>query len=564
MSEFDINEAGQLENGEAAEVNGEASESLSADETAPAEEVSPAVEDASPVAEEASPIEEASPVEEVPPVEEAHAAAEAAQPTAPQAEQPSSYTYQGAPSQQPSYGYNYSYQQPPVQPQYQPYQQSRGYYQPSTNEYVYSPQPPKKKKGRGGKIAIIAIVCVLAAFVISIGSVSAYNFYNIYFGNRLGTNPYANDRGDSLSGDNNFKLDDYRNEDDDVQGGADDIEVDDSGEENAAPVTAPTVIRDFPSLEQLAAPDDAMSIPDIYDKVSPAVVGVSCSVRNGTQVGTGFVISDDGYVVTNAHVIEDYLSVMIVDADMNEYEAEVIGYDSMTDIAVLKVDPEGKDMVAVELGKSSELRIGELAIAIGNPLGFDLYGTMTTGIISGLNRTVTIDDNTMNLLQTSAVINNGNSGGPLIDAYGRVIGITSAKVSTQYGEGLGFAIPIDEAIPIIENLIKYGYVPGRPSLGITVQNINELMSLYYRMPQGVYVFTVTPDSGADKAGIVAGDIIIAIEGEEVTTSDELNEIKNRYAVGDTVTLTVYRGGENFDVKVVLSESTPDTGSHSHE
>ncbi len=473
----------------------------------------------------------------------------------------------------PAAGYRQQGYQPQGQPQayapqygQQPYpnqnygQPSQGYYSQASNEYIYSPKPPKKKSN-AGKIAIIAISGILAVFVIAIASISAYNFFTLKNGVANGSNLYANKSGGSLTGDNDVILDDYNNENDEIQGGASDIEVvDDEDEdepEDAETSAGPTAIRDFPSLEQLAAPEDAMAIPDIYDKLSPSVVGVSCTVRNGTQVGTGFVISEDGYIVTNAHVIEDFLSVMIVDAELSEYEAEVIGYDSTTDIAVLKADLDGKDLIPVEFGKSSELRIGELAIAIGNPLGFDLYGTMTTGIISGLNRTVTVEDNTMNLLQTSAVINNGNSGGPLIDAYGRVIGITSAKVSTQYGEGLGFAIPIDEAIPIIESLIKYGYVPGRPSLGITGQNITELMSFYYRMPMGVYVFSVAPDSGADKAGIVAGDIIIAIQGESVETSEQLNDIKNKYAVGDTVTLTVYRGGENFDIDVVLSESTPE-------
>lgn len=465
--------------------------------------------------------------------------------------------YAGQPyRQQPVYPNRSGFQQQNgYQQGYNPYSQqtSQGYYRPDTNEYVYSPQPQKKKKG-AGKAVIIAIACILSVFVISVGSISAYNFLSAITGNSL-RNPFTDNHNNSEQ----RVTDSHLNEFDDEQIPPETIDnendSDDTDEDNA--VTTPVAIRDFPSLEQLAAPKDAMSTPDIYDKVSPSVVGVSCSVRGGTQTGTGFVISEDGYIVTNAHVIEDYLSVMIVDGDLNEYEAEVIGYDSMTDIAVLKADLEDKEMIPVEFGKSSDLRIGELAIAIGNPLGFDLYGTMSTGIISGLNRTVTIEDNTMNLLQTSATINNGNSGGPLIDAYGRVIGITSAKVDTTYGENLGFAIPIDEALPIVESLIRFGYIPGRPSIGITGQNITELMSFYYRMPKGVYVFAVSEGSGADKAGIRAGDIIIAIQGESITTNDELSEIKNQYKVGDTVTLTIYRGGENFDVDVVLSESTPE-------
>lgn len=452
------------------------------------------------------------------------------------------------------------YQQP-YPNNYQPYQQhpqtSRGYYRPDTNEYVYSPNPPKKK-GNGGKILLITIVCLLSAFVISVASISVYNFIGLYTGS-TGINDFYGGKDDKPNhSDTDDKHDDLNDPDDPNNTEDNDIAA-------KPTITEPVAIRDYPNIEQLAAPEDAMSIPDIYDKVSPSVVGVSCSVRGGTQTGTGFVISEDGYIVTNAHVIENYISVMIVDSDLNEYEAEVIGSDAQTDIAVLKIDPSSRDLVAVDFGISGDLRIGELAIAIGNPLGFELYGTMTTGIISGLNRTVTIGDNTMNLLQTSATINHGNSGGPLIDAYGRVIGITSAKVDTTYGESLGFAIPIDEAIPIIESLIKYGYVPGRPSLGIfSSQDITSLFSLYYRLPEGVYVLAVTPGSGAEKAGIRAGDVIIGIAGESITSMDELNAIKNQYAVGDTVTLTIYRGGQNFDVDVVLSETTPENSVYPGE
>ena len=559
MSELDINEEVSAQPGlspePAEEAAPEAAEELKAEEQISAEaeaEVEPAEE----IKAEAEPQEEAAeavveePTKPEPPAETSYSRPEqpaqsaAGSYTSPSYNQYNQYAQGGYPPQN---GYQQQYGAP-----------SQGYYRPESNEYVYGAQPPKKKKN-GGKAFLIAVVCLLSVFVIAVASVSAYNFYTLHSSGSPFRNPFADSSGRNPATEPP-EIDDHRNDDDEeqyVEEGPEEDDDEDDRAENETTASAPTAIRDFPTLEQLAAPEDAMSIPDIYDKVSPSVVGVSCSVRGGTQTGTGFVISEDGYIVTNAHVIENYLSVMIVDGDLNEYEAEVIGADELTDIAVLKADLDGKDLIPVEFGISSELRIGELAIAIGNPLGFGLYGTMTTGIISGLDRTVTVEDNTMKLLQTSATINNGNSGGPLIDAYGRVIGITSAKVDTMYGENLGFAIPIDEALPIIESLIKYGYVPGRPSLGITGQDITELMSIYYRMPKGVYVFAITPDSGAEKAGIVAGDIIIGIEGESITTSDELNDVKNRYSVGDTVTLSIYRSGQNFDVDVVLGESTPD-------
>ena len=296
-----------------------------------------------------------------------------------------------------------------------------------------------------------------------------------------------------------------------------------------------------------------MPLTEIYEKVLPSVVGVSCTLRTGTATGTGIIISEDGYIITNAHVVEDAISVMIVDNDMNEYEAEIIGSDTQTDIAVLKIDKTG--LTPCEFGRSGDVKIGELAVVIGNPLGFDLYGTMTDGIISGLNRTITIGDRTMTLIQTSASINQGNSGGPLINAYGQVIGITSAKVSSTYGENLGFAIPIDDAIPIIQDLIQYGYVTGRPLIGISGEDITPFMSLYYRLPEGVYVRFITPGSGAEAAGIQAGDIIIGLNGDTITTMSELTDEKNNFKAGDTVTLTIYRNGQSMDVDVVLGEVT---------
>lgn len=438
------------------------------------------------------------------------------------------------------------YQQP-VQQQavyQQPVQQAQ-YTQPNrTNEYIYNNyDSAPKKKSNAGKITLGIIASVLAVFVISVVSISAYvsitgrDFDNnqqnnvVISPNLPDSNPGKNDKSNAV------KLDPDENN----SVGEPDDSVSD---------------KVYPTLEQLAAPDDAMGLPDIYDKVSPSVVGVSCTLPRGTATGTGIIISEDGYIITNAHVIEDAVSVMIVDNELNEYTATVIGSDEQTDLAVLKIDATG--LVACEFGSSKDLRIGELAVVIGNPLGFELYGTMTSGIISGLNRTINIGDKKMTLIQTNASINNGNSGGPLINSYGQIIGVTSAKVASIYGEGLGFAIPIDEAIPIINDLMKYGYVTGRPIIGISGEDINAITALYYRLPQGVCVRFVTPDSGAEAAGIKAGDIIIGANGQSITTMDELNAIKNNFSAGDTITLTIYRDNVNMDVDIVLGEVTQDT------
>ena len=428
--------------------------------------------------------------------------------------------------------YNYSRQQ-----QYQN--------TPGQSEYIYNnyDQTPRKRRN-GGKTALAVIAALLAVFVVSVTSISIYEF--VTTGGLPASDPNVSDS----DGDDNMIVTPGQ--------GLTDLEKEENDDSNTesedkTAQQSSTVNKDFPTLEQLAAPEDAMSLPDIYDKVAPSVVGVSCTLRNGSATGTGIIISEDGYIITNAHVVEDAVSVMIVDSEMNEYSAEIVGSDAQTDIAVLKIDETG--LTPCEFGSSSNIRIGELTVVIGNPLGFELYGSMSSGIISGLNRSITIGEKKMTLIQTTASITNGNSGGPLINAYGQVIGITSAKVASIYGENLGFAIPIDNAIPIINDLMQYGYVTGRPMIGISGEDITSIMSMFYRIPEGVYVRFITPDSGAELAGIKAGDIIIGADGETVTTMDDLNEIKNRFSAGDTITLTIYRDGESMDVDVVMTEVT---------
>ena len=401
------------------------------------------------------------------------------------------------------------------------------------HEYVYN-EPPRQKNGKGGIIALSIIAGLLGVFAVSIISISAFV---------------------AVTG---FSFDVKTEQNEQI------FTPNDKPNLSTTVTTSPeseepevTTTRDYPTLEQLASPEDALGLPEIYEKVSPSVVGVSCTtVYNGSATGTGIIMSADGYILTNAHVVDDAKEIKIVDKDFNEYEATLIGLDSETDLAVLKIEAE--DLPACEFGKSGDVRIGELAIAIGNPLGFELYGSMSTGIISGLNRKITIGDNTMTLLQTTASINRGNSGGPLINAYGQVIGVTSAKVDSSYGEGLGFAIPIDSAFPIIEDLVKHGYVTGRPMIGISGEDISSVVAKYYGLPRGVMVRYVTPDSGAAKAGIASGDIIIGAEGETITTMDELNSIKSRFAAGDTITLTVYRNGKSYDVEVLMTEVTKES------
>lgn len=302
----------------------------------------------------------------------------------------------------------------------------------------------------------------------------------------------------------------------------------------------------------------SMSGEQIYEKVSPSVVSiVSTSLTSsGTSSGSGVVMTKDGYVITNAHVIEGADKVQVITADGMQYTAQVIGSDTKTDLAVLKISANANvTFTPAEFGDSTNLKAGEKAYAIGSPGGVELANSITTGSISAINRDITIDDRVMTLIQTDASINPGNSGGALINQYGQVIGITSAKLGISYYEGLGFAIPIDTAKEIVEQLIAYGYVPGRPAIGVTGYNLGEQTATYNNVPQGVLITEVDSRSDAAKQGLQAKDIITGVNGKTVTTMDEINAEKERLQAGDKMTLTVYRisTGKTMDITITLSD-----------
>ena len=300
--------------------------------------------------------------------------------------------------------------------------------------------------------------------------------------------------------------------------------------------------------------EGALCLQDIYSSVIDSVVSISSMTSSGTSSGTGIIMSSDGYVITNHHVITGALVISVLTNDNQEFEAALVGSDEMSDLAVLKIDARG--LKAAEFGDSSKLRVGDSVVAIGDPLGVQLRGTMTNGIISAINRDLTVGDRTMTLIQTNAALNNGNSGGPLINCYGQVIGINTVKMSSYYTatasvEGLGFAIPISVAKPIIDELIENGYVAGRPAIGISGDSLPSYYRTYYRLPEGVYVTSVNEGSDAKAKGIREGDIVTAINGEKICSIDELNTVKNQYAAGDEVTLTIYRSGTYYEVTVTL-------------
>lgn len=312
----------------------------------------------------------------------------------------------------------------------------------------------------------------------------------------------------------------------------------------------------------------------VAQKVLPSVVGITVkySINSfwgqsaGEATGSGIIISEDGYIVTNNHVISTDSSssyYQVTEAtgitvnlygDEEAYEAKVVGSDAYSDIAVLKIEKEG--LPAAEIGNSDNLVVGEFVMAIGNPLG--MKSSVTTGIVSALNREIQDDGKTFNTIQTDAAINSGNSGGALVNSKGEIIGINTLKLSGSGIEGIGFAIPINSTTKVISQLTEFGEVV-RPYIGITgsnvADNISEVVREQYNLPDGIYVNSVEKDSPAEKAGIQKGDIITSIDGKEVKTISELNTIKNTHDVGEKVKLNIIRKQENKEIEVTL-EATP--------
>ena len=304
-----------------------------------------------------------------------------------------------------------------------------------------------------------------------------------------------------------------------------------------------------------------MTPAEVYAANVNSTVGITTSVTTnfwGFQTtsaasGSGFILTADGYVLTNYHVIESSNSISVTLYDGKSYDAVLIGYDESSDIAVLKIDAEG--LTPVVLGDSDNLNVGDSVVAIGNPLG-ELTFSLTSGAVSALNREITLSNSvTMNLIQTDCAINSGNSGGALFNLYGEVIGITNAKYSGS-GSGasidnIGFAIPINHVRGIVESIIENGYV-AKPYIGVTVSDVSE-ETMGYGLPAGAAVKAVSEDSPAEKAGLQVNDIITAVNGKEISGRTGLSEAVSAASVGDTLTLTVYRQGKTISAEVTVGE-----------
>lgn len=315
-----------------------------------------------------------------------------------------------------------------------------------------------------------------------------------------------------------------------------------------------------PGGSALPTDGSAMTPAQLYASQVNSVVAISTTVQSGYgsghSSGSGFILSEDGYVITNYHVVEGATAIEVIMHDGSEYPAELVGKDSSNDLAVLKITATG--LPAAKLGSSKSLVIGDMVVAIGNPLG-ELASTQTVGYVSGIDREVSTSGSitTISMIQTDAAINPGNSGGPLFNMYGEVIGITTAKYSGTTGsgasiEGIGFAIPIDDVEPLISDLIDYGYVTGA-YMAVTVQDMDSESADMFGLPTGAYIVSVEPGGAADRAGIQPKDIVIGLDDHMVGNVTELTRALRNYKAGETATVKLIRSGREMALEIVFDE-----------
>ena len=318
---------------------------------------------------------------------------------------------------------------------------------------------------------------------------------------------------------------------------------------------------------------NAMSDAEVYAAGVNSVVSINVTGTSGTNffgqavqtasAGSGFILTKDGYIVTNYHVVKDGETVKVTLYNGDEYEAKYVGGDEDYDIAVIKV--EAADLQPVTLGDSGSLNVGDHVLAIGNPLG-ELTFSMSGGMVSCVNRAINVDGTPFNMIQTDASINPGNSGGPLFNQYGEVVGIVSAKYSStgnESVEGLGFAIPINDVFAMIQDIMTNGYVTNKPYLGVTAGTMTEQMAAQYRydITSGVFIYSVEEDSAADHAGLKMGDVITKVDDTAITSMEDLTVAKKQYSAGDTCTLTVYREGQETTVELTWGTVPADQQSN---
>ena len=335
----------------------------------------------------------------------------------------------------------------------------------------------------------------------------------------------------------------------------------DSGH-NRLPINTPGETIPLPNgsltLELSPAPGSVDNIPqagglglqEIYDKNIPSVVSITCTLSGGTTSGTGLVLSENGYLVTNAHVVSGAQQIEVLFTDGRTMNARLVGLDQLSDLAVLYVN--ATDLIPASFGDSTQVRVGDAVVAIGDPLGVAFRGTMTDGIVSAINRNVYTDGRNMTLIQTNAALNSGNSGGPLINCYGQVIGINTMKIGNYADisgvEGLGFAIPSATVKEVVDQLIHQGYVSGRPTLPVSGEWVSSFNQNFRRMPAGLYIIQADAASG-----LRPKDILLRIDGVRITQEEELVQALYAHEAGDQVEVVYYRNGQQYTTTITLTE-----------
>lgn len=395
-----------------------------------------------------------------------------------------------------------------------------------------STRPPKRK---GGAVAVLLALVILLSGIISIlGLVNIRLLQKISASGSDDTIPIAFSTPEEIT----------------------------DATQSSTPVTRPSGEEDPIQIGKTdPSGQDVLSLQEIYEKAIHSTVSIMCSYAGGSSTGTGVILTQSGYIVTNCHVVQGAQTIQVLLTDGRTFSAQPVGMDSVSDLAVLSIDAD--NLVSAQLGDSSTLRVGDTVVAIGDPLGVELRGTMTDGIISAINRDIQVNGRTMNLIQTNAALNSGNSGGPLLNLYGQVIGINTMKIGDSMSaagvEGLGFAIPSATVRDIVNQLIEQGYVSGRPALGITGETLSPLYQFYYGLPQGLYITAVEEGSAAALAGIQKGDILLAINNDRIIDNESLTSVLYGFAPGDTVEVTVYRvrqhTGQQLKFALTVGEST---------
>ncbi len=435
---------------------------------------------------------------------------------------------------------------PPVQQPYT-YQQKPPYQQPTQGEYKWNfkeydsmaPQKPARGKKTGVKVFFSILAAVLSLSVLGF---AGFGIYSLTADGSLLQHPAPE---------------------------AASSQVEDTSSTATASSGTGLNIADVPSSADngIVSVGGLLTTKQINLKVAPSVVGIVNYQMDAGWVpageGSGIVLTADGYIVTNAHVVNGAQGIKVVLSTGKEYEAKLIGLDVKTDLAVVKIEATG--LTAAEFGNSDQMAAGDKVVAIGNPGGLEFAGSITQGIISAVNRPIASSTGyTMDCIQTDAAINPGNSGGPLVNEYGQVVGINSSKIAATEYEGIGFAIPINTAKPIIDDLIKNGRVTGRAKIGITIEGeITEMSAQLYSIPTGILIAGVDKGSDIAAKGVRANDIITKIDGAKVDTTNQIYDILNKHKPGDTIKLTIFRrptdaADQTFEVSIVLGEDTGDT------